>query len=229
MLRQEQSGVSTVGVQARGDFQTRGDFPFSSEHQSHHDLRRLNFLASMVIIQMVGFINVKDFFEYNAVDNLDKVKLASLHLEDSSLQWFQWFERCHHHITWDLFTQGLLSRYGPNSYEDAMGNLTKLRQTTTVRAYQEQFEILANKTQNLPKTFFISCFISGLKDEIQPGVLMFTPTSITQAIGLAKLQETSIEAITKKTRLGTKSEGIPPFSLNRSQVGKWGICSKRVI
>ncbi|XP_028056715.1 uncharacterized protein LOC114260736 [Camellia sinensis] len=109
-----------------------------------------------------------------------------------------------------------------------MGNLTKLKQTTTVRAYQEQFEVLANKTQNHPETFFISCFISGLKDEIQPGVLMFKPTSITQAIGLAKLQETSIEAITNKTRLGTKSEGILPFSVNRSQVGNGGYVRKEL-
>ena len=97
-----------------------------------------------------------------------------------------------------------------------------------MKAYQEQFEILENKTQNLPETFFISCFISGLKDEIQPGVLMFKPTSITQAIGLAKLLETSIEAITKKTRLGTKSEGIPPLTVNRSQVGNGRYVRKEI-
>ena len=85
-----------------------------------------------------------------------------------------------------------------------MGELTKLKQTTTVREYQEQFELLANKTQNLPESFFTSCFISGLKEEIKANVLMFRPTYNTQAIGLAKLQEHSIEAISKKTRQNFK-------------------------
>lgn len=168
------------------------------------------------------------FFEYNSTDVLDKVKLASLHLEDLPLQWFQWFEKCHHHISWDLFKQGLIARFGPNTYEDAVGDLTKLKQTTTVKAYQEQFEILANKTQNLPENFFVSCFISGLKEEIQPGVLMFRPTSITQAIGLAKLQEASIDAITKKTRYGSKSEGILPLPQNKFHMGSGSFVRKEL-
>lgn len=105
------------------------------------------------------------FFDYNATENGNRVKLASLNLENKALQWFQWFEKCHNQINWNTF-KGVVSRFGPNSHEDAMGDLTKLRQVTSVRAYQEQFEELANQTRNLPETFFISCFISGLRDDI---------------------------------------------------------------
>ena len=83
--------------------------------------------------------------------------------------------------------------------------MIKLKQTTTVKEYQEQFELLANKTQNLPESFFTSCFISGLKEEIKANVLMFKPTNTTQAIGLAKLQENNIEAIAKKARQSFKA------------------------
>lgn len=109
-----------------------------------------------------------------------------------------------------------------------MGDLTKFRQTTTVRAYQEQFEILANKTHNLPESFFVSCFISGLKEEIQLGVLMFRPTSVTQAIHLAKLQETSIEAITRKTRSGAKTDGNWSFPVNKPYVDNGGYVRKEL-
>lgn len=34
----------------------------------------------------------KRFFDYNGINMQDRVKIASLHLEDSSLQWF---EKCH--------------------------------------------------------------------------------------------------------------------------------------
>ncbi|GFZ15698.1 hypothetical protein Acr_25g0001070 [Actinidia rufa] len=100
--------------------------------------------------------------------------------------------------------QGIVSRFGPDVFEDAAGELTKLKQTATVKEYLEQFELLANKTQNLPESFFTSCFISGLKGEIKANVLMFRPTNTTKAIGLAKLQENSIEAIGKKTSRALK-------------------------
>ncbi|XP_028055602.1 uncharacterized protein LOC114259772 isoform X1 [Camellia sinensis] len=78
----------------------------------------------------------KRFFDYNAIENGNGVKLASLHLENKALQWFQWFEKCHNQINWNTFKEGVVSRFGPNSYEDEMGDLTKLRQVTSVRAYQ---------------------------------------------------------------------------------------------
>lgn len=160
------------------------------------------------------------FFYYNMIENNNRVKLATLHLEGKALNWYQWFEKCHGQMTWVLFKDGIVSRFGPNTYEDVMGDLTKLRHTTTVRVYQEQFEELANRTTNLPESFFISCFISGLKEEVKAGVQMFRPTTITQAIGLAKLQENSIEAITKKTR---SAPSKPDYTVTQSTVGShWG-------
>lgn len=103
-------------------------------------------------------------------------------------------------VNWNTFKQGIFARFGPDEYEDVVGALAKLRQHSIVREYQEQFEILDNKTLNLPESFFTSCFISGLKEEIRANVLMFRPTSTTQTISLAKLQEYSIVAITKKAK-----------------------------
>lgn len=91
-------------------------------------------------------------------------------------------------------------RFGENVFEDAMGQLTKLRQWSTVKSYQEKFEELANKTTGLTEEFFISCFVSGLKDEIKGGVQMFRPSTISQAMGLARLQEDTVEAMNKKNR-----------------------------
>ena len=89
-----------------------------------------------------------------------------------------------------------------------MGKLSKLKQTTTVRDFQEQFELLANKTQNLRESFFTSYFIRGLNEETKANVLIFRPTNTTQVIGLAKLQEHNIEAIFEKTRQNFKVERV---------------------
>lgn len=95
-------------------------------------------------------------------------------------------------------------RFGPNVFEDAIGVLTKRHQTSTVRVSQERFEELANCTTGLTEEFFVSYFISGLKEEIKVGVQMFQPVNISQAIGLARLQEESTEAMYKKSQAPMK-------------------------
>lgn len=124
------------------------------------------------------------YFELNAIDETQKLRLASLHMEDKAMHWYRWFEKSHTLQTWREFSRILLMRFGENVFEDAMGQLTKLRQWSTVKSYQEKFEELANKTTGLTEEFFISCFVSGLKDEIKGGVQMFRPSTISQAARL---------------------------------------------
>lgn len=56
------------------------------------------------------------FFEYNSVDNNNKVRLAVLHLEDKAIQWYQWFEKTHCLVNCDTFKQGVIARFGPDVY-----------------------------------------------------------------------------------------------------------------
>ena len=69
----------------------------------------------------------------------------------------------------------------------------------------------------------ISCFLSGLSDDIQCAVWMFRPASLHEAYCLAKLQEAILASIARKAkhtqeRLTTFSK---PFTLTRDlQVGQ---------
>ena len=87
-----------------------------------------------------------------------------------------------------------MQRFGPSAFDDFTGALTKLRQTSTVQEYQTEFEKLANHTEGLPNAFYLSCFISGLKDAIRSKVKMFCPRTMMEALGLAKLAENKIRA-----------------------------------
>ena len=80
-------------------------------------------------------------------------------------------------------------RFGPSELEDYHGKLSKLMQTGSVLAYQEAFEHLSNKADGLSESFLLSCFIFGLKHEIQHEVAAFQPRSLTNAMALAKIQE----------------------------------------
>lgn len=57
-------------------------------------------------------------------------------------------------------------------------------------------------------------------EEIRAAVQMFHPTTITQAIGLARLQEETIEAIARKSRIPSKPSGnwSPMLSLPVSKM-----------
>ena len=84
--------------------------------------------------------------------------------------------------------------FGPSAFDDFTRALTKLHQTGTVREYQIEFEKLTNHTEGFPNAFYLSYFISGLKDAIRSEVKMFCPRTMMEALGLAKLAEDKIRA-----------------------------------
>lgn len=142
--------------------------------------------------------------EKNMIDENQKLRLASLHMEEKAMQWYRWYEKFHTLRSWREFSRVLLLRFGDDVYEDATRKLTKLRQWTSVKAYQEKFEELATKTTGLSEEFFISYFVSGHKDEIKGGVVMLQPRTISQAMGLARLQEETVEAVNKKNKVPSR-------------------------
>lgn len=71
-----------------------------------------------------------------------------------------------------------------------------------MNAYLEKFKeleahmLIFNK--NLDEVFFMMKFISGLKDGIKGYVATMRPTTLNQAVVLARKQETMVDAILKK-------------------------------
>ncbi|KAH1191964.1 hypothetical protein GmHk_20G059088 [Glycine max] len=62
-------------------------------------------------------------------------------------------------------------------------------QWMAVQAYLSEFEDLANRVVGLPPHFLLSCFVSGLNADIRREILPLQPLTVTQAAGLARLQE----------------------------------------
>ncbi|PNX62323.1 hypothetical protein L195_g061091, partial [Trifolium pratense] len=110
-------------------------------------------------------------------------------MEGEALTWFQWMHQNGQLMNWGTFLHALEIRFAPSQYEDPKGALFKLTQTASVKDYQTQFELLANRIIGLPPACYLSCFVSGLKPAIRREVLAFQPTTLIQAISLAKLQE----------------------------------------
>jgi hypothetical protein len=68
-----------------------------------------------------------------------------------------------------------------------MEALMRLRQSSSVTEYTSQFEALSNRLRGVSVKNRLSCFLSGLKDDIGLPVRMLNPISLVTAFSLAKL------------------------------------------
>lgn len=51
-------------------------------------------------------------------------------------------------ISWEIFKKELLARFGPTKYEDFDEVLSEIKQMETMRDYWQEFEWLANHTND---------------------------------------------------------------------------------
>lgn len=136
----------------------------------------------------------EQFFSHYSIALAHRLAHASCYMMGDALGWFQWLHNSNLLTTWEEFTRALELRFGPSSFENHQQALFKLQQSGTVADYQREFERLCNRVVGLPQSAILDCFISGLLPEIQHELAILGPTSISQAIGLAKLVETKLQA-----------------------------------
>uniref|UniRef100_A0A2N9FEI3 Reverse transcriptase n=1 Tax=Fagus sylvatica TaxID=28930 RepID=A0A2N9FEI3_FAGSY len=138
------------------------------------------------------------YFHYYQVLEPEKVMHASYHLDEEALVWFQ---DCEHELHgWNDFVRAIQIRFGPASYDDPMELLTKLKQTHNIAAYKSQFESTSNRVRELSDMHKLSCFMSGMKDEIRLAVKMQGPRNLGEAYALAKIQEEYLATVKRSTR-----------------------------
>lgn len=90
---------------------------------------------------------------------------------------------------WDELVTALEDDYGPSEFDKPELALFKLTQDDSVQSYYQQFTILANRVDGITQRVLLSCFISGLKRDIQRDIIPLKPTSIPKAAALARLYE----------------------------------------
>lgn len=138
----------------------------------------------------MGWIyKAEQYFEFQNIPAEQQVQLASFHLEGIALQWHRWLTKFRGPLMWSEFSKAVIRRFGPTDYENPSEALARLKQTTTVAAYQEAFEKLSDQVDDLPENFLIGSFIAGLSDEIRLDVKIKQPKSLIDAIGVARLVE----------------------------------------
>lgn len=131
----------------------------------------------------------EQFFGYYHTPDPERLIIASVHLEQEVVLWFQMVTRSQPFQSWHDFTRALELDFGPSIYDCPRASLFKLQQTKFVNDYYLEFTALSNRVYGLSNDALIDCFVSGLKEEIRRDVMLHCPISIVKAVSIAKLFE----------------------------------------
>ncbi|PWA76387.1 hypothetical protein CTI12_AA137370 [Artemisia annua] len=101
--------------------------------------------------------------------------------------------------------------------QEATIAIKKPKQEGSVKEYYELFNSFVDR-MGLADVFAVSLFIEGLKPEVEKGVRLFKPQSLSDAYGLAKLQEFTYNVM-------TKNSNRPLFSSSKCDESKEGVKS----
>ncbi|KAF5468680.1 hypothetical protein F2P56_012817 [Juglans regia] len=145
------------------------------------------------------------YFLYHQVPHGQRIFIASFHMDNDALVWFQDASESGIFHSWEEFIQAVQVRFGSSAYDDPMKALTRLKQVHSVTAYKTEFELLSNRIKGIFERNKLSCFLSGLKDEIRLPIRMLNPSSLNDAFGLAKIQEQYVWSAKKSWR-GSSSD-----------------------
>jgi hypothetical protein len=140
----------------------------------------------------------EQFFDYHNTPDMDRMTIASVHLDQDVVPWFQMNQRSQPFRSWLEFTRALEMDFGPSAYDCPRAALFKLSQNSTVTEYYREFNALANRVYGVSTEAFLDCFLSGLQADIRRDVIALSPANLPKAFALAKLFEEKYLAQNKK-------------------------------
>ena len=130
-----------------------------------------------------------NFFNFYHTPIANRTTYSVFYFTGEALSWYKHLATNEMLGTWETFKRELEICFGPSSYENHEAALFKLRQTSTVSAYQTEFERLSNRVNGLSAQTLKNCFISGLRKDIQNEIALLKPMTLHQVYGQAKLIE----------------------------------------
>ncbi|XP_060202731.1 uncharacterized protein LOC132631149 [Lycium barbarum] len=139
------------------------------------------------------------------MDNIpmeERIGIASMQFEGEAVQWHLSYMEYRQYLqppSWTEYVMALMD------YDDLMEELKKVTQTGNVKDYQAAFE--KNLTRvNLSQENAISCFLGGLKHELNMAVKLTNPKTLSEVYKTARMQEAYLAAI----RMGGTGVQVQP-------------------
>ncbi|XP_071937632.1 uncharacterized protein [Coffea arabica] len=143
-----------------------------------------------------------------------------MYLEGRANNWFQGVKLKKPEISWAMFGELLCKRFDGRSGNDVIEEFNKLQQTGKLEEFQKKFEELKTlmmiKNPYLDEEYFVSNFISGLKDEIKTMIRMLKPATLSETFEMAILQENALRIHTRSPKETWKIAPESIFEISRN-------------
>ncbi|XP_019450613.1 PREDICTED: uncharacterized protein LOC109352884 [Lupinus angustifolius] len=162
-------------------------------HQSQPRPPKLQLLPFDGSEPLDWIFQAEQFFQFYLISPEQRIPMIAFYMQGEALSWFKWMFHNSQLTDWNSFTRSLENRFGPSAYINHQAELFKLRQFGLVAEYQKQFERLCNRIWGLSQETILNCFLSRLSPEIRRELSILRPTSVSDALGLAKLVEAMVK------------------------------------
>ena len=143
-------------------------------------------------------------------------------LEGKADNWFQEVKLARPGMSWEKFSELLCERFSGKGSLDIVEEFNKLQQKGTVEEYEEKFEEfktpMLTRNPKLDESYFVSSFVSGLKEEIKPMIEMFKPQTVAKPFEVAELQESYLDTQSKQSKPSHRIVVEPKFGMYRNSV-----------
>ncbi|CAM8985355.1 unnamed protein product [Rhodiola kirilowii] len=198
-LNLAQTVFGTYGSPQRSSTSTNPPLAIEGTSTGHQRLPRID-IPTFTGEDVDGWLfQLNRFFTNYVVPHDQKLMIATFHTSGEALKWVQWLHATQQQLDWDSFEERVAARFGPPAYYSAKAMINKLFQTGTVATFIDEFETLSTRTPGLSSDNLRHRFIAGLKEEIHSEIVMFNPTTLHQAMGLARLAEQKIHSFRPRT------------------------------
>ncbi|XP_028548515.1 uncharacterized protein LOC114579020 [Dendrobium catenatum] len=132
---------------------------------------------------------VERYFAVNGLTREEKLTAAYLCLEGKALSWYHWRDQRRPIRNWREFNDCIIERFQTDQVGDFYEQLFALTHEGSVVDYQERFEHLASRLEQLSDTILEMNFMKGLKAEVRASVNVLMPRDLGEAMKLTQLVE----------------------------------------
>jgi hypothetical protein len=137
-------------------------------------------------------LQMEQLFYLHDVPHSQKVQISSLYLEPNQFLWYRWLCSLKSLVTWTIFTKELITHYEDTRRNNFFSQLINLKQKCLVGKHIENFQMLYIKVMDILDEHMIDAFIGTLKDNIQHEFCLWEPTSLENALRVAKMLKVKI-------------------------------------
>lgn len=187
-----------------------------SPNSTHNHNSNLSRWSRIEFLRLAGedlkswLVKIEQFFSMEIIPMDERIGVGALQLEGAAIQCnlsFMKYRQYIQHATWNEYVMALVERFSTD-FDDPMKEIKKIKHLGSVKEYQDVFK--RNLTRvTLSQENSISCFIGGLKPELNIVVKISNPTTLSQVCKAVIMQEAYLSA-TRQTTPGQSTYMNPP-------------------